>query len=106
MKVKVCIVKKINSGLKYLNWNTIDKIDGVKIKVKEKGKTGFKEYTTANTSYMLSGLEGGETYEIQVIPYVRGNNKNYYGYAARLIETIDNAVKKENNYLSEARRVI
>lgn len=90
-------LSKINSGLKYLNWNTIDKIDGVKIKVKEKGKTGFKEYTTANTSYMLSGLEGGKTYEIQVIPYIYDKERRvyYFGDESTLIETLD--IQKPDN---------
>lgn len=90
-------LSKSNSGLKYLTWNTIDKIDGVKIKVKEKEKTGFKEYTTASTSYMLSGLEGGKTYEIQVIPYIYDKERRvyYFGDESTLIETID--IKKPDN---------
>lgn len=90
-------LSKTNSGLKYLTWNTIDKIDGVKIKVKEKGKTGFKEYTTANTSYMLSGLEGGKTYEIQVIPYIYDKERRvyYFGDESTLIETLD--IQKPDN---------
>lgn len=90
-------LSKSNSGLKYLTWNTIDKIDGVKIKVKERGKTGFKEYTTASTSYMLSGLEGGKTYEIQLIPYIYDKERRvyYFGDESTLIETID--IKKPDN---------
>ena len=46
---------------------------------------------------MLSGLEGGKTYEIQVIPYIYDKERRvyYFGDESTLIETLD--IQKPDN---------